>query len=160
MTQQLQPSMLQVIFVELEVCTISACSSWRNGPPCYDCVFAEKDSSLAGFCGLFVAQVILFFSFSYQNTSYPCALVQWFSVIGEEPCPHTGMWMVEPEFDENEERVVSVIHLDSIMRPAHLIGIYGNDHIPHDFKHTDSLSAFAAFYVNKYSDYHAFQLAY
>ena len=139
---------------------IHACSSWRNGPPRYDCVFAEKDPSLAGFCGLFVAQVILFFSFSYRNTSYPCALVRWFSVIGEEPCPHTGMWMVEPEFDENEERVVSVIHLDSIMCPAHLIGIYGNDCIPHDFKHTDSLSAFAAFYGNKYSDYHAFQLAY
>ncbi|KIM60704.1 hypothetical protein SCLCIDRAFT_123606 [Scleroderma citrinum Foug A] len=139
---------------------IHACSSWRNGPPHYDCVFAEKDPSLAGFRGLFVAQVILFFSFSYRNVFYPCALVQWFSVIGEEPCPHTGMWMVEPEFDENEERAVSVIHLDSIMQPAHLIGIYGNDRIPCDFKHTDSLSAFAAFYVNKYSDYHAFQLAF
>ena len=68
--------------------------------------------------------------------------------------------MVEPEFDENGERVVSVIHLESIMQPAHLIGIYGNDHIPHDFKCTDSLSAFAAFYVNKYSYYHAFQLAF
>jgi len=68
--------------------------------------------------------------------------------------------MVELEFDENEERVVSVIHLDSIMRPAHLIGIYGNDCIPCNFSHTDLLSAFAAFYVNKYSDYHAFQLAF
>ena len=52
---------------------IHACSSWRNGPPCYDCVFAEKDPSLAGFHGLFVAQVILFFSFSYWNVFYPCA---------------------------------------------------------------------------------------
>ena len=139
---------------------IHACSSWRNGPPRYDCVFAEKDPSLAGFHGLFVTQVIMFFSFSYWNIFYPCALVRWFSVIGEEPCPNTGMWMVEPEFDENGERVVSVIHLESIMWPAHLIGIYGNDHIPRDFKCTDSLSAFAAFYVNKYSDYHAFQLAF
>jgi len=46
------------------------------------------------------------------------------------------------------------------MRPAHLIGIYGKDPIPRDLKHTDSLSAFAAFYVNKFSDYHAFHLAF
>ena len=139
---------------------IHTCSSRRSGPPRYDCVFVEKDPSLAGFCGLFVAQVILFFSFSYCNVFYPCALVRWFSVIGEKPCPDTGMWMVEPEFDEDGNIFVSVIHLDSIIQPAHLIGIYGRDPIPCDLKHTDSLSAFAAFYVNKFSDYHAFQLAF
>ncbi|KIJ58570.1 hypothetical protein HYDPIDRAFT_66603, partial [Hydnomerulius pinastri MD-312] len=52
---------------------IRACSSWCNGPPHYDCVFAEKDPSLPEFCGLFVAQVLLFFSFSYCNVFYPCA---------------------------------------------------------------------------------------
>ena len=139
---------------------IHANSSWQNGAPRYDCVFVEKDPSLAGFRGLFVAQVMLFFSFSYRNVFYPCALVQWFDVIGEDPCPHTGMWMVEPEFDEDGDRAVSVIHLDSIMRPAHLIGIYGRDPLPCNLKHTDSLSAFAAFYVNRFSDYHAFQLAF
>ena len=139
---------------------IYASPSWRNGPPRYDCIFVEKNPSLVGFHGLFVAQMVLFFSFSYRNVFYPCALVKWFDVIGEEPCQSTGMWMVEPEFDENNKRVVSVIHLDSIMRPAHLIGIYGKDHLPHDFSHSDSLSAFAAFYVNKFSDYHAFQLAF
>ena len=40
---------------------IQANSSWRNGAPRYDCVFVEKDPSLAGFHGLFVAQVMLFF---------------------------------------------------------------------------------------------------
>ena len=81
-------------------------------------------------------------------------------MIGEDPCPHTGMWMVEPEFDEGGDRVVSVIHLDSIMWPAHLIGIYGRDPLPPNLKHTDSLSTFAAFYVNKFSDYHGFQLTF
>ena len=139
---------------------IHANSSWRNGAPRYDCVFVEKDPALAGFHGLFIAQVMLFFSFSHRNVFYPCAFVQWFDVIGEHPCPHTGMWMVEPECDEDGDRVVSVIHLDSIMQPAHLIGVYGRDPLPSNLKHTDSLSAFAAFYVNKFSDYHAFQLAF
>ncbi|KIJ13003.1 hypothetical protein PAXINDRAFT_81995 [Paxillus involutus ATCC 200175] len=67
---------------------------------------------------------------------------------------------MEPEFDEDGDHLVSVIHLDSIMQPAHLIGIYGKDPIPRNFKHTDSLAAFAAFYVNKFSDHHAFQLAF
>lgn len=139
---------------------IHACQSWKKGPPRYDCVFAEHNSMLPGFKGLYVVQVVLFFSFSYRNTFYPCALVRWFTTIGTEPCKKTNMWMVEPELDENGQHLVSVIHLDCIMRPAHLIGVYGDDVLPRNFKHTDSLSAFAAFYVNKFSDYHAFELAF
>lgn len=139
---------------------IHACPAWQNGPPRYDCVFAEKDPSLPGFRGLFVAQVLSLFSFTYRNVFYPCALVQWFVPIGDEPCSNTGMWMVAPEYDDGGDWLVSVIHLDSILRPAHLIGIAGNDFIPRDLHYTDSLSAFASFYVNKYSDYHAFRLAF
>jgi len=138
---------------------IHATSSWRNGSPCYDCVFVEKDPTLPGFQGLFVAQILLFFSFHYRNVHYPCALVQWFTLIGNEPCPNTGMWMVEHEYDEFDDHLVNVIHLDSILQPAHLIGVYGKEFIPHDLQYSDSLSAFHSFYVNKYSDYHAFQLA-
>jgi len=58
---------------------IHASSSWRNGLPHYDCVFVEKDPTLPGFQGLFVAQVLLLFSFHYRNVYYPCALVQWFT---------------------------------------------------------------------------------
>ncbi|KIJ17530.1 hypothetical protein PAXINDRAFT_72399, partial [Paxillus involutus ATCC 200175] len=139
---------------------IHARPSWRGGHKRYDCVFAEKDPTLLGFQGLYVAQVFLLFSFQFRNTTYPCALVHWFSPIGNEPCPNTGMWMVEPEFEENGNPAFSVIHLDSVMRPAHLIGIYGTDSIPYDLDHHDSLSAFAAFYVNKFSDYHAHSLAF
>jgi hypothetical protein len=70
------------------------------------------------------------------------------------------MWMVEPEFDDHGERLVSAISLDSILRPAHLIGVYGDRQLPRDFKHTDSLFAFSAYYVNKFSDDHAYQLAF
>ena len=44
---------------------IHASSLWRNGSPRYDCVFVEKDPTLPGFQGLFVAQVLLLFSFHY-----------------------------------------------------------------------------------------------
>ncbi|KAG1790332.1 uncharacterized protein HD556DRAFT_1433411 [Suillus plorans] len=117
--------------------------------------------SLSGFQGLYVAQVILFFSITYCGQLYPCALVCWFTPIGNEPCKPTGMWMVEPELDDNSgERLVSVIHLDSIMCAAHLIGVYGSQDIPHHLKHTDSLVAFLAYNVNKFSDYHAYEIAY
>lgn len=140
---------------------IHSCRSWYNGPARHDCVFAEKDPSLPGFQGLYVAQVILFFSITYCGQLYPCALVRWFAPISNEPCKSTGMWMVEPELDDDSsERLVSVIHLDSIMRAAHLIGVYGSQDIPHHLKHTDSLVAFSAYYVNKFSDYHAYEIAY
>ena len=139
---------------------IHSCRSWQNGPARHDCVFAEKDPTLSGFRGLYIAQVILFFSFTYRGQLYPCALVRWFTPIGDEPCESTGMWMVEPELDDDGERVISVIHLDSIMRAAHLIPVYGEKFIPYNLKHTDSLIAFSAYYVNKFSDYHAYEIAY
>ncbi|KAG1889698.1 uncharacterized protein F5891DRAFT_1131776 [Suillus fuscotomentosus] len=140
---------------------IHSCRSWYNGPARHDCIFAEKDPSLPGFQGLYVAQVILFFSITYRGQLYPCALVRWFAPIGNEPCKSTGMWMVEPELDDDSgEWLVSIIHLDSIMRAAHLIGVYGSQDIPHHLKHTDSLVAFSAYYVNKISDYHTYEIAY
>jgi hypothetical protein len=54
--------------------------------------------------------------------------------------------------------VLEVVHLDAIMRGAHLIGVAG----PHFFWPSDrsftfanSLDYFRACYVNKYIDYHA-----
>ncbi|KAI6102381.1 hypothetical protein EDD16DRAFT_1696647 [Pisolithus croceorrhizus] len=120
---------------------IHASPSWRNGAPHYDCVFVEKDPTLPGFQGLYVAQVLLFFSFHYQNVHYPCALVQWFTPIGNEPFEH--------EYDEYGDHLVT-----------HLIGIYGDEYIPPDLHYSDSLAAFGSFYVNKYSDCHAFGLAF
>lgn len=139
---------------------IHSTPTWRNGPARHDCVFVEHDPTLQGFKSLYVAQVILFFSFYFRGVDYPCALVRWFETIGDQPCPNTGMWMVEPEFDANGQRLISVIHLDTILRPAHLIPVYGNDYIDHDMRHSDSLLAFVAFYVNKFSDYHAFEIAF
>ena len=47
--------------------------------------------------------------------------------VGSEPCPDTGMWRVEPEFDESGEHATSVVPLDAILRAAHLVGITGEE---------------------------------
>jgi hypothetical protein len=141
---------------------IHCASGWRDGPARHDCVFVENDLKLPGFEGVYVGQVKLLFSFKPHAgaKTLPCALIQWFTAVGDKPCDITGMWMVKPEYDANGERNMSVIHLDSVLRPAHLIPIFGKEHIPHDLHATDSLMAFNGYYVNKFSDYHAYHLAF
>ncbi|KAF8335188.1 hypothetical protein F5887DRAFT_1079269 [Amanita rubescens] len=134
---------------------IRSTESWRKGPERRDCVFVEQNPDLPGFRGLYVAQVRLIFKIRYKRRSIPCALVAWFSQIGNEPCPDSGMWQVEPDFNADGERSMSVIHLDAIFRAAHLVGIAGENFLPYHMKHTDSLDSFRAFFVNKFIDYHS-----
>ncbi|KAJ7937838.1 hypothetical protein B0H13DRAFT_1588254, partial [Mycena leptocephala] len=110
---------------------------WRGGAPRYDCVFVEGDPDLAGYCGLIAARALLFMSFKYHGITYPCALVIWFSPIEDEPWPDVGMWMVEPDVDNRGQRVMDIIHIYSILRAAHLIGIYGHHYLPQHFKYFD-----------------------
>ncbi|KAF8193121.1 hypothetical protein K438DRAFT_1934856 [Mycena galopus ATCC 62051] len=139
---------------------IRAVRSWRGGPARYDCVFVEEDADQSGFRGLLAARVLLFFSFKHNGIVYPCAAVTWFSAVGESPCPDVGMWMVEPDLDGRGQRVLDIIHLDSILRGAHLIPIYGNSYLPRHIKHTASLDSFRAYYVNKYADHHSHEIAF
>ena len=125
----------------------------------------DSDSDQAGFCGLNVAHVCTFFSVEFQGTIFPCALVHWFSHVGNEPDPVTGMWRVRPDFDttsgDSNCPVLAVISLDSIFRAAHLIGCSGSRRIPHHgFDHTKALDSFRTFYVNKYADHHAHEIAF
>ena len=119
-----------------------------------------QDPKLDGMRGLHVAQVLLFLSFNSCHTPYPCALVQWFVTVGDAPCSDTGMWIVKPELEDDGTQVTSIIHVDSIIQGAHLIGVYGDKFFPCDFSHFDSLSAFQAYYVNKFIDYHAYEIAF
>jgi hypothetical protein len=140
---------------------IRAVQSWRKGPPRYDCVFVVTDETAEGMRSLDVARVRLFFSFTYAGTYYPCALVHWFSRVGDGPDEDTGLWMVEPDCDAaNGSPHAAVIHLDAVLRAAHLIGVYGSDILPKDLSFTDSLDSFLSFYVNKFIDNHAFLIAY
>ncbi|KAF5386119.1 hypothetical protein D9615_002170 [Tricholomella constricta] len=141
---------------------IRATPSWKNGPGRFDCVFIETggDDDLEGFQGLHVARVLVFFSFMYDGITYPCALVQWFTTYGGSPCNKTGMWRVRPDLDALGRRVTSVIHIDSILRAAHLIGCCGDYMLPWQFSYTDTLHSFQSYYVNKYADHHAHEIAF
>jgi hypothetical protein len=135
---------------------IRATHSWRNSAARYDCIFVEQDPELPGFRGLLAARVFLLFSIKHQNIVYPGALIRWFSCIGDEPDDETGLWMVQPDAGN---KGMDIIHLDSILRAAHLIGIAGKHHIPR-LKFTDSLDVFRAFYVNKYADHQSHEIAF
>ncbi|KAG6807142.1 hypothetical protein H0H92_008634 [Tricholoma furcatifolium] len=139
---------------------IRSVSSWRKGPERRDCVFVSHDEALPGFRGLIAARVLLFFSITHERRKYSCALVTWFSPVGEDPCPETGLWVVVPDLDANGDRIKEVINLDAIVRGAHLIGRAGDSLVPHQLRYVDSLDVFREFYVNKYIDHHSHEIAF
>jgi len=140
---------------------IRAVKSWRNGPRRYDTIFINTDPSVEGMRGLDVARVRLFFSFSHDGTQYPCALVHWFSRVGDSPNDNTGMWIVEPDTSDNDDKpLTSIIHLDTIVWAAHLLPVFGHEYVPRTLSFTDTLDSFTSFYVNKYADHHSFEIAF
>ncbi|KAF8876080.1 hypothetical protein BD779DRAFT_1804434 [Infundibulicybe gibba] len=139
---------------------IRSVPSWRNGPSRRDCLFTNNNSTQPGMQGMDIAQVALFCSFDFRGIKYPCALVRWFMPVDGERCADTGMWIVKPKKDANGRREMSLVHLDRVMRGAHLIAVYGDEFIPTQFLHTDSLEAFQAFYISKFSDHHVNEFAF
>jgi hypothetical protein len=138
---------------------IRATPAWRKGHSRYDCVFINAQPDLPGMRGLEVARVFLFFSFVHKDTCYPCALIQWFSVVGDEPDDETGLWMVEPEVHKDGQPYLAVIHLDSIFRAAHLIPAYHTSNfVRRSLTMHDTLDEFKTFYINRYVDHHAFDI--
>ena len=109
-----------------------------------------------------VVRVLLFFSFEHDHRYYPCAIVDWFKKVGLDPV--TGMWVVRPDVVRRGRQCAeperSVLHLDSFLRAAHLIPVFGTDKIPRDFHFTFSLDSFKAYYVNKHIDHHANEVAF
>lgn len=138
---------------------IRAVGSWRKGPGRYDTIFVNADSSMEGMRGLEVARVRLFFSFSHDGVKYPCALVHWFSRVGDLPDERTGMWLVEPDILDDSKPFASIIHLDTIVRASHLLPVFGEGHVSRTLAFTNTLDTFARFYINKYIDHHAFEIA-
>ena len=130
---------------------------WRREAQRYDCVFVNSDNKLNGIHGLEVARTICFFSFIYLGVSYPCALVQWFSRISEGIDETTGMWMVAPDFDPTGSPALAIVHVDCILRAAHLIPIFRDSFVSDEITHNNSLDNFKGFYVNRFVDHHAFE---
>ena len=136
---------------------IRSTPSWHGGEPRHDCAFVVVDEGRPGMRGMAVVRVRLFFSVEFDMVHYPCALVEWFKTVRRDPS--TGMWIVRPDRTHNK-RDKSVLHIDTFMRAAHLIPVYGNQKVPLDFHFSYSLDAFEGFYVNKYIDHHAFEVAF
>jgi hypothetical protein len=139
---------------------IRATPSWQHGPPRHDCVFVELDSEVAGFAGMNVAQVQMFLSFKYEGVEYKAALVRWFEKYGAAPCDVTGLWRVRLDHDARNRPMCSIIHIDSILRCAHLMPAFGSRFISPSLHHSKSLEVFQLYYVNKYIDYHAFEVSF
>lgn len=140
---------------------IRAVQTWQKGDGRYDCIFVETDPNALGMLGLDVAQVKAFLSFSFESRLYQCALVSWFSRFGDRPDDATGMWMLQADFEDDAEmhRYCSVIPIDSIVRAAHLVPIFGTGFTPKGFTPALSLTTiFRGWYVNNFIDYHAFEL--
>jgi len=110
--------------------------------------------------GLLVARVHLFFRFSHNNTDYPCALVHWYS-MSNEPNTGTGLWVVKPESTRRGARHMGVVHLDSIVRGAHLLPRFPLDApVYWEINYMNILDLYDSFYVNKFIDHHTFEIAF
>ena len=138
---------------------IQATPSWRNKTTRYDCTFVNSNPVLYSMCGLEVACVMTFFSFVHEGKEYLCALIHWFSHIGNTPNEDTGMWEVEPSYISNKSHLC-IIHIDMIYCAAHLIPVYQTSRfIAQSLTMNKTLNTFNRFYVNKFVDHHAFVIA-
>ena len=72
---------------------------------------------------------------------------------------NTGMWRVEPDFDAKGDALYAVIHLDTMICAAHLIG-ESNRPLSTLITYVSALDMFYILYVNKYLDHHAYKIAF
>lgn len=128
---------------------IRATPCWWKGTARYDCAYVTSNPDQLGFRGLHAVCIRLLFTFLFLGVYYPCALVEWFTPVGDEPDDVTGMWMVQPEIIDDGTRPSEVIHVDTIFRAAHLEPVYDEKFVPRELTPDVSLDAFAAYYINK-----------
>ena len=133
-----------------------------KGSPRFDTVFVSTGDNNDVMQGLLVARVRLLFSYfdAYTREDIPCALVTWFIHPDDDPERDeiTGMWKVCPERDEKGHHPVQVIHLDTILRGAHLLPCYGDGFLPEEITYNDALDAWDSYFVNHFIDYNAHAL--
>ena len=134
---------------------IRAAPLWWGEYPRYDTVLVKTDPDAIGIDAMTAARVRCFFMYKHDGVTHKCALVEWFVLDADEPDPLTGMWIVRPELDNEGNRVMDVIAVNSIVRACHLIAVYGTTPVPDFFHFSDSLDAFSRYYINWYVDYHA-----
>jgi hypothetical protein len=157
-------SALATFFVPSDLCGVGGMHQERiRSTPCWydhphhDTVFVVLDDTLPGMEGMVIARIQLFFSFDYRDVNHHCALVNWLVREDDEPDPDTGMWVVSLE-KRNGVPTTQVIDVKTIVRAAHLLPVYGQDKVPSDVYHYNSLDRYQSFFVNKYADHHSHEL--
>ncbi|KIM53222.1 hypothetical protein SCLCIDRAFT_139476 [Scleroderma citrinum Foug A] len=139
---------------------ICSCPMWRSEGPHFDCAFVVTDPQAEGMRSLDVACILCFFSVKYLGTFYPCAVVHWFD-RWDGPDLDTGMWIVHTGYCSRNIRNIAIIHIDTIYHAAHLIPIYAAQNVDSsELRSHHSYDMFHSFYVNKYADHHAFEIAF
>ncbi|KAF8324638.1 hypothetical protein F5887DRAFT_1063400 [Amanita rubescens] len=138
---------------------IRATPTWHNNSSRRDCVFVSKDPTAQGMASMEAARTVFFVSFTYNKQVFPCALVEWFTTR-QRPCPRTGMWIVDRDYERDGTRSMELIHIDSVIRGAHLIPVFGQGFVPMDLTYHNSLDRYDTFYVNQFADHNSFDLLY
>ncbi|KAH9906112.1 uncharacterized protein B0H18DRAFT_898855 [Fomitopsis serialis] len=139
---------------------IRANLSWR-GHPRFDTVLINVDEAEPGMKGMEVGRVMGLMILTHAGIPYPCALIDWFEKVSDDPSEVTSMYVVQPEVDADDgQQASSIVHLDSIFRAVHLTPVYGDTSMPINFHFSYTLDAFESFYVNKYGDYHSHECIY
>ena len=162
--QPLHLSMHPATSVASRACTVNPSTHHHCGervPPITTLFLlnVETDPNNTSMKGTDITQVRLFLSFRYEGTEYWCALVDWFSHVGDGPDKYTGMWVVECNLDLHGKQISQIIHIDTVIWCAHLIGAYRANPVGTRLMFSASLYEFHTYYVNKYADHHSFEVA-
>lgn len=112
---------------------IRSTPSW-HGHSRRDCALVVTNADQEGFRGMDVIWIFLFFSFTYHDRTFLCALVQWFTKHETLPNPRTGMWIVKPNRYLGGRAVYSIVHLNMILRSSHLLLVFGSQPVSHHLK--------------------------
>ncbi|KAG1884782.1 hypothetical protein F4604DRAFT_1878701 [Suillus subluteus] len=128
---------------------IQSTPSWWGGPARYDCIFINMDADADSLMG----------GLAYRTSYFPCAIVHWYSHILKRRDPDMGMYIVTPATMDDGTPDISIIHIDCVFCAAHLLPVYGANFITCMTSQHDLYDTFDSFYVNKYVDHHAFELA-
>ena len=63
-----------------------------------------------------------------------------------------NMWKVHHDLNARGQWQLKIVHLNTIVHAAHLIGIASSSFIPYELNHMNVLDAFKTYYVNKFID--------
>ena len=81
--------------------------------------------------------------------------VEWFTDFPTSPGAHSGLYTIKKSLLDGKRRA-SVIPLDHIHRSVHLIPKFGPQRVPAHWTSENVLDECDTFYVNSFSDRHAY----